>query len=265
MLTVNSARPDNIIIFGASGFNRQFVVEEAQSAEGPSGSLKWALAGQSRQWLEGGLNQASKIEIITAGVSEADSWAIMCQQGLVVLNCVGPVIMSVVVVETWEEGGVWLASHSCGPELSFVQTPKFLERMQLDQLSSVIGSCGFDSIPADMSILYTRDQFKANYRHRLFHHFVRHTKWHGMWSHKPLLREAVTWKAVTWKSAIYGFADSGSLRKLRKKFGHQPLPIVGKKVKKRYWQISDFPEFSFGVFTKAGPSRKQALWSTQAR
>lgn len=48
-----------------------------------------------------------------------------CQQGLVVLNCVGPVIMSV-VVETWEEGGVWLASHSCGPELSFVQPPKVL-------------------------------------------------------------------------------------------------------------------------------------------
>jgi short subunit dehydrogenase-like uncharacterized protein len=60
MLTVTSARPDKIIIFGASGFNRQFVVEEAQSAEGPSGSLKWALAGQSRQWLEGGLNHASK-------------------------------------------------------------------------------------------------------------------------------------------------------------------------------------------------------------
>jgi hypothetical protein len=61
-----------------------------------------------------------------ADVSEADSWAIMCQQGLVVLNCVVPVIMSVVVVETWEEGGIWLASHSCGPELSFVQTPKVL-------------------------------------------------------------------------------------------------------------------------------------------
>lgn len=60
MLTVTSARPDNIIIFGASGFNRQFVLEEAQSPEDPSGSLKWALAGQSRQWLEGGLNQASK-------------------------------------------------------------------------------------------------------------------------------------------------------------------------------------------------------------
>uniref|UniRef100_A0A4W5MQ24 Uncharacterized protein n=1 Tax=Hucho hucho TaxID=62062 RepID=A0A4W5MQ24_9TELE len=36
----------------------------------------------------------------------------------------------------------------------------------------------------------------------------------------------------TWKSAIYGFADSGKLRSLRKKFGHKPLPVVGSKIKR---------------------------------
>lgn len=25
----------------------------------------------------------------------------------------------------------------------------------------IVGSCGFDSIPADMGVLYTRDQFKG--------------------------------------------------------------------------------------------------------
>ncbi|XP_014061290.1 saccharopine dehydrogenase-like oxidoreductase [Salmo salar] len=233
MLTVTSARPDNIIIFGASGFNRQFVLEEAQSAEDPSGSLKWALAGQSRQWLEGGLNQASKSD--------------------------APYVFTVYG-------------------------------------ESVVRACiDFSGEPQRCSFLPCKE-------------------------------------AVTWKSAIYGFADSGSLRKLRKKFGHQPLPIVGAKVKKRaslflskqivqhaisfigsdswvvrrsqrflyeedlqehtgvqysvhvgvggiWWLIkmfcgsllfwflgkfgpgkkllSQFPEFSFGVFTKAGASRKQ--------
>uniref|UniRef100_A0A8C8CA29 Saccharopine dehydrogenase NADP binding domain-containing protein n=1 Tax=Oncorhynchus tshawytscha TaxID=74940 RepID=A0A8C8CA29_ONCTS len=202
MLTVTSARPENIIIFGASGFNRQFVVEEAQSAEGPSGSLKCALAGQSRQWLEGVLNHASKsdapyvlteVAIFMADVSEADSWAIMCQQGLVVLNCVG--LYGRVVLRSIVPG-----ENATGPP----------------QQSGVIGSCGFDSIPADMSILYTRDQFKKAERTLT-----------AVCSSLPC-REA-----VTWKSAIYGFAESGSLRKLRKKFDHQPLPIVGAKVKKR--------------------------------
>lgn len=45
---------------------------------------------------------------------------------------------------------------------------QFLEGMQLNYNSQaaekgvyVIGSCGFDSIPADMGVLYTRDQFKG--------------------------------------------------------------------------------------------------------
>lgn len=28
----------------------------------------------------------------------------------------------------------------------------------------IIGSCGFDSIPADMGVLYTRDQFKGTHK-----------------------------------------------------------------------------------------------------
>ncbi|XP_036841262.1 uncharacterized protein LOC118965511 isoform X2 [Oncorhynchus mykiss] len=68
MATVTSTRPYHIIIFGASGFTGQFVVEEvARSAfEGPSGSLKWALAGRSRQRLEGVLNQAAEtLQLLT--------------------------------------------------------------------------------------------------------------------------------------------------------------------------------------------------------
>lgn len=45
---------------------------------------------------------------------------------------------------------------------------QFLEGMELNYNSQaadngvyVIGSCGFDSIPADMGVLYTREQFKG--------------------------------------------------------------------------------------------------------
>lgn len=61
MATVTSSRPYHIVIFGASGFTGQFVVEEVArcAAESPGGSLKWALAGRSRERLEGVLNQAA--------------------------------------------------------------------------------------------------------------------------------------------------------------------------------------------------------------
>lgn len=45
---------------------------------------------------------------------------------------------------------------------------QFLEGMQLNYNSEaaekgvyIIGSCGFDFIPADMGVIYTRDQFKG--------------------------------------------------------------------------------------------------------
>lgn len=37
----------------------------------------------------------------------------------------------------------------------------------------------------------------------------------------------------TWKSAVYGLADEDNLKKLRKKIGYAPLPVVGAKLKKR--------------------------------
>ena len=37
----------------------------------------------------------------------------------------------------------------------------------------------------------------------------------------------------TWKSAVYGLADQDNLRKLRKRIGCAPVPVVGAKLKRR--------------------------------
>lgn len=58
-----SSRPYHLIIFGASGFTGQFVVEEVARtvSEGPNGTLKWAVAGRSKQKLETVLEQAAGV------------------------------------------------------------------------------------------------------------------------------------------------------------------------------------------------------------
>uniref|UniRef100_A0A671WVX8 Saccharopine dehydrogenase-like oxidoreductase n=1 Tax=Sparus aurata TaxID=8175 RepID=A0A671WVX8_SPAAU len=232
MAAVTSSRPYHVIIFGATGFTGQFVVEEVArtAAEGPGGApLKWAVAGRSRQRLEDVLGRAgtqkaelrTDIEIIVADVSIEESLAIMCQQGLVILNCVGPYRFygEPVVKACVENGAHYL--DICGE-------PQFLERMQLEYHTKaldrgvyVIGSCGFDSVPADLGVLYTQRQFKGTLT--AVESFLKI-------SSGP---EGFSGHDATWQSAVYGFADSGSLRQLRKKFGHTPLPVVGAKVKKR--------------------------------
>ncbi|XP_023286074.1 saccharopine dehydrogenase-like oxidoreductase [Seriola lalandi dorsalis] len=234
MAAATSDRPYHIIIFGATGFTGQFVVEEVArcAAETPGdSSLKWAVAGRSRQRLEAVLEKAAgrlsmpelrtDTEIIVADVSIEESLAIMCQQGVVILNCVGPYrFYGEPVVKACIENGAHYVDI-CGE-------PQFLERMQLEYHTNaldrgvyVIGSCGFDSIPADLGILYTQRQFKGK-----------------MTAVESFLKissgpEGSSGHDATWQSAVYGFADSGSLRQLRKKFGHKPLPVVGAKVKKR--------------------------------
>ncbi|XP_064197173.1 saccharopine dehydrogenase-like oxidoreductase isoform X1 [Anguilla rostrata] len=173
MTSTANSRPYHVIVFGASGFTGQFVVEEVTRtlSDGPKGTMKWAIAGRSRHKLEKVLEQASatltkpelmsEVGIILADVGDLASLATMCKQGVVVLNCVGPYrFYGEPVVKACIENGTHYMDI-CGE-------PQFLEGMQLKYQSQaaengvyVIGSCGFDSIPADMGIQFTRDHFKG--------------------------------------------------------------------------------------------------------
>ncbi|TWW67319.1 Saccharopine dehydrogenase-like oxidoreductase [Takifugu flavidus] len=227
-----SSRPYHLVIFGASGFTGQFVVEEVARtvSEGPQGTLKWAVAGRSKQKLEKVVEQAacvlgkpelsSEVDIIVADVAEPDSLASLCKQAVIILNCVGPYrFFGEPVVKACVENG----TH----HVDISGEPQFLEGMQLNYNSQaaengvyIIGSCGFDSIPADMGVLYTRDQFKGILT--TVESFL-------------TIKSGPNGGCVhdgTWQSAVYGFADSQSLQSLRRKFNHNPLPIFGTKLKR---------------------------------
>ncbi|XP_033845767.1 saccharopine dehydrogenase-like oxidoreductase [Periophthalmus magnuspinnatus] len=226
-------RPYHLVIFGASGFTGQFVVEEVArtASEGPNGSLKWAVAGRSKQKLEKILEQAAgvlskpelraEVDIIVADVGEPDSLAAMCKQAVIVLNCVGPYrFYGEPVVKACVENG---AHH-----IDISGEPQFLESMQLNYDSPaaekdvyIIGSCGFDSVPADMGVLFTRDQFKGTLT--AVESFLTFN-----WG-----PEGGCIHDGTWQSAIFGLADRKSLPSLRKKFNHKPLPVVGSRLKRR--------------------------------
>ncbi|XP_042602696.1 saccharopine dehydrogenase-like oxidoreductase isoform X2 [Cyprinus carpio] len=231
-LTTSSKRPYHIIVFGATGFTGQFVVEEVARTcnEGPGGTLQWAVAGRNRDRLEKTLVQAADalrkpelkcVEVIVVDVAEPESLAIMCKQGIIVLNCVGPYrFYGEPVVKACIENGAHCIDI-CGE-------PQFLEGIQLKYHSKaqendvyIIGSCGFDSVPADMGILYTQVHFKGTLT-AVESFLTINTGPEGGCGHD-----------ATWQSAIFGFADSASLKRIRRKFGHKPLPAVGARIKKR--------------------------------
>ncbi|NXK83235.1 SCPDL oxidoreductase, partial [Amazona guildingii] len=241
-------RPYELVVFGASGFTGQFVVEEEVARAAASGerrgALRWAVAGRSRQKLQAVLERAAEklgkaavgpeVGVLLCDVDDAASLAAMARQTRLVLNCVGPYrFFGEPVVEACVENG---ASH-----IDISGEPQFLEGMYLKYNEKaaekgvyVIGSCGFDSIPADMGVLYTRDKLKGT-----------------LTAVESFLKvksgpEGACIHDGTWKSAVYGLADQDNLKKLRKKMGCAPVPVVGAKLKRRglVFYSREFKEYS---------------------
>uniref|UniRef100_A0A8C4N787 Saccharopine dehydrogenase-like oxidoreductase n=1 Tax=Eptatretus burgeri TaxID=7764 RepID=A0A8C4N787_EPTBU len=220
-----------LVVFGASGFTGRFVVREvARAADEERGEFAWAVAGRNRDKLQSMLQEAAQslgkinlgdVGVIVCNINDDESLASMCREANVVLNCVGPYrFYGEPVVKACVENGANYVDI-CGE-------PKFLESMQLkyDKLAAekgvyIVGSCGFDSIPADMGVLYTRDQFPGTLT-AVESYLAIQTGAEGAGVHFG-----------TWQSAIHGFSDQASLRTLRKKFGYKPLPVVGRKLTKR--------------------------------
>ncbi|KAL8185789.1 UNVERIFIED_CONTAM: hypothetical protein K2H54_058070, partial [Gekko kuhli] len=163
----------------------------------------------------------SEVDIILCDVSDPTSLANMAKQAAIVLNCVGPYrFFGEPVVKACVENGA-----SC---IDISGEPQFLEGMYLNYNDKaaekgvyVIGSCGFDSIPADMGVLYTRNHLKGTL-----------TAVESFLNIK-LGPEGSSVHDGTWKSAVYGLADQDNLRKIRRQIGHKPLPVIGAKLKRR--------------------------------
>lgn len=223
------SRQYDLVIFGATGFTGQFVVDEVARVEEEEGSLTWAVAGRNMEKLQKVLAQSSKrtgknLEekpILMADSSSYNSLLEMCKQTRVVLNCVGPYrFHGEQVVKACIEGG---ASH-----LDISGEPEYLEKMQLmysekakESGSYIIGACGFDSIPADLGILFTRNKFKGD---------LNSVEGFLNLSAGP---EGIVGNYATYESAVHGFANQAELAKMRKVLFPTPLPRSAHRPPKR--------------------------------
>ncbi|XP_037366223.1 saccharopine dehydrogenase-like oxidoreductase [Talpa occidentalis] len=231
-------RPFHLVVFGASGFTGQFVTEEVareQVDPGRSAHLPWAVAGRSREKLQRVLDRAAlklgrpslstEVGIIICDISNPASLDEMAKQAAVVLNCVGPYrFYGEPVVKACVENGT-----SC---VDICGEPQFLELMYwkyhekaAEKGVYIIGSCGFDCIPADLGVLYTKSKMNGTLT-AVESFLTLHSGPEGLCIHDS-----------TWKSAVYGFGDQSNLKKLRKKSNLKPVPIIGPKLKRR-WLIS---------------------------
>nr|XP_053656565.1 lipid droplet localized protein-like isoform X2 [Cherax quadricarinatus] len=103
MATVAEGQRYDFVVFGATGYTGQYVVEEVSRVAHHDWTernipLTWAVAGRSKDKLLNSLATARKetglnlenVAVILADVADQDSLNRMAAQSTVVINCVGP-------------------------------------------------------------------------------------------------------------------------------------------------------------------------------
>lgn len=219
----------DLVIYGASGFTGQFVIEYVHRAA-KEHNISWAVAGRHEGRLRAAVARAgavvgadlSSVAVIVCDSNDTGSLVSMASQARVVLNCVGPYrFYGEAVVEACVEAG---AHH-----LDISGEPQYLEKMQLkyhqkavDNGVYVIGACGFDSIPADLGQVCVKRAMGGD---------VNSVETYLKVIVPDLPGAAINF--ATWQSAIHGFAHAKELGGVRKQLYPERMPATKPKLKFR--------------------------------
>ncbi|KAL4382588.1 hypothetical protein AHAS_Ahas04G0248500 [Arachis hypogaea] len=221
---MNKPRYDAVIL-GASGFTGKYVVREAlKFLNVPSSPLKSiALAGrnpsklsQALQWAIGpNKGPPPDIPILTADTSDPSSLAAICSQTSILLNCVGPFRL--------HGDPVVAACAAAGCDyLDISGEPEFMERMEAkyhdraaESGALVVSACGFDSVPAELGLMFNSRQWVAPAVVNSVEAYV------SLESEKRIVGNF-----ATYESAVLGVANAKQLQQLRRSRPRRARPEI---------------------------------------
>lgn len=213
----------DVIIFGASGFTGKNTVFEAVTV---LKGLRWGIAGRNLEKLKAVLKEVgvkakkdlSQVPIVIADVNDESALLEMAKKCRIVVNTAGPYrFYGENVVKACIEAGTHHVDVSGEPQ--YMETCQ----MKYDQLARqkgvyVVSACGFDSIPADMGVVFLEKNFDGVVNS------VESFLESGIKEGGSSNDSSAGLNYGTWESAIYGLAHSDELRGIRQKLYPQKLP-----------------------------------------
>jgi short subunit dehydrogenase-like uncharacterized protein len=156
-------RQYDIVVFGATGFTGALTAEYL-AGHAPAG-MRWALAGRNLNKLEDVRLRLAEIDpscaelpLLQADVTDAASVRAVAEATKVVITTVGPYIR-------YGEPLVAACAAAGTDYVDLTGEPEFVDRMWLGYHEQaersgarLVHSCGFDSIPYDLGVLFTVQQ-----------------------------------------------------------------------------------------------------------
>lgn len=153
-------RPHAVTVFGATGFTGRLVAEYLARAVG--GRAPWAIAGRSRAKLDEVRRAIVAIDpaceavgLVEASVDDPASLERMTRETRALITTVGPYArFGLPVAEACVAGGCDYVDITGEP--SFVQEmTRRCDGAARDKGLRMVNTCGFDSVPHDLGVLYT--------------------------------------------------------------------------------------------------------------
>ena len=154
-------KPFDLIVFGASGFTGRLVAEYLHTHYGGAGNLTWAMAGRNVSKLSevrDSLKSAERVPLLAADAGDPESLKKLVRQAEVVITTVGPYQQHGQALATaCAEAGVDYVDL-CGEPGWMAQMIPLLDPLARESGARIVFSCGFDSIPFDLGVVYLQDE-----------------------------------------------------------------------------------------------------------
>jgi short subunit dehydrogenase-like uncharacterized protein len=156
----------DIVVYGASGFTGQLVAEYLAGRVKGGEKIAWALAGRNRDKLavvRDAVGAPADLPLILADGGDPASLAAMTAKTKVVLTTVGPYqLYGSALVAACATGGTDYVDL-CGEPAWMRLMIDAHEAAAKASGARIVFSCGFDSIPFDLGVLYLQNLARAQF------------------------------------------------------------------------------------------------------
>ncbi len=163
---MTNTREFGITVYGATGYTGRLICEYLFGRYGIDGEVQWAMAGRSRQKLEAvrdELGIPSSVPLVIADADDPASITAMVNTTKIVLTTVGPYQLygSDLVAQCAASGTDYV--DLCGePGWMYEMIAKHSTTAR-ESGARIMFSCGFDSIPFDLGVLYLQQEAKQRF------------------------------------------------------------------------------------------------------
>lgn len=154
-------QPLDLIVFGATGFTGRLVAEYLNATYGVGGSVAWAMAGRSLEKLtrvRDGLGIGPQLPLLVADADDDAALAKLVARAREVITTVGPYQRhGNALVRACAKAGTDYVDL-CGEPGWMAQMIPELQAPAAASGARIVFSCGFDSIPFDLGVVYLQSE-----------------------------------------------------------------------------------------------------------